>query len=52
MKNQTLQRRVTAYPLPNTHRKLMIIAERQGRSVSSIISEALQEYVNKPKPLK
>jgi predicted HicB family RNase H-like nuclease len=52
MKNQTLQRRVTAYPLPNTHKKLMIIAERQGRSVSSIISEALQEFVNKPKPTK
>ena len=52
MKNQTLQRRVTAYPLPNTHKKLMIIAERQGRSVSSIISEALQEFVNKPNPTK
>jgi predicted transcriptional regulator len=52
MKNQTLQRRVTAYPLPNTYRKLMLLADKQGRSVSSIISEALQEYVNKEKPLK
>jgi hypothetical protein len=47
--NQTLQRRVTAYPLPNTHRKLIDLSNKQCRSVSSIISEALQEYVNKPK---
>lgn len=52
MKNQTLQRRVTAYPLPSVHLKLMKLSKKQGRSVSSIISEALQEYVNKEKPLK
>lgn len=45
--NQTLQRRVTAYPLPNTHKKLIDLSNKLGRSISSIISEALQDYFNK-----
>lgn len=51
-RNSSLDRRVTAYPPPTTHKNLVNLAEKQGRSVSGIINDALKEYLKKETPNK
>ena len=49
-RNTSLDRRVTAYPPPTTHKNLVNLSKKQGRSVSGIINDALKEYLKKETP--
>lgn len=41
----TQKRQVSAYPRPLAYKKLLEISRKQGKSVSSILSEALEKYL-------
>jgi len=46
-KNLALERRIQAYPPPALYNKVVAFSERQGKSVSSIITDALRQYIEK-----
>jgi len=48
----THPRRIVAFPKEGTYNKVQNLANKQGRSVSSIVSEALSSYLNKETPNK
>ena len=46
-KNKALDRRIQAYPRQALYNKVVALSEKQGRSVSSIINDALYDYIDK-----